>query len=127
MSTVELVEVANVAANELLLWVGYGTIVGLAAKAVMPGKDPGGAVGTMMMGIAGALIGCGITALFFEGVRITPISWLGFPLATAGAFILLFFYKLLSGTWYSEAEDGERWWHMHRRSRRRRRMVRETY
>ena len=37
--------------NELLVWVGFGTLVGLAAKAIMPGRDPGGAVATVLMGI----------------------------------------------------------------------------
>ena len=48
--------------NEFLVWVGFGTIVGLTAKAIMPGKDPGGAVATLMMGIVGTVIGCGTLA-----------------------------------------------------------------
>ncbi|HBL46963.1 MAG TPA: transglycosylase, partial [Planctomycetaceae bacterium] len=43
------------AVNEMLVWVGFGTLVGLAAKAIMPGKDPGGAVSTMLMGIGGSV------------------------------------------------------------------------
>jgi len=34
-------------------WVGFGTIVGLMAKAIMPGRDPGGAVATLSMGVGG--------------------------------------------------------------------------
>ena len=52
------------AVNEMLVWVGFGTLVGLAAKAIMPGKDPGGAVSTMLMGIGGSVVGCGTLRFF---------------------------------------------------------------
>ncbi len=51
------------AAHEVLMWVGFGTLVGLAAKAIMPGRDPGGALGTMLMGIVGSVLGCGVHCL----------------------------------------------------------------
>jgi uncharacterized membrane protein YeaQ/YmgE (transglycosylase-associated protein family) len=82
--------------QEILVWVGFGTIVGLTAKAIMPGKDPGGAVATLMMGIVGTVIGCGSLAFFIRDARITPISFLGFIAATSGAFLLLAFYRILS-------------------------------
>ena len=89
-------------ANDLLVWVGFGTLVGLMAKAIMPGRDPGGTVATLMMGIGGTVIGCGIVSYFYEGKRISPISPLGFAVGTAGAFILLFFYRLLGGYLFRE-------------------------
>lgn len=82
--------------QEFLVWVGFGTIVGLTAKAIMPGKDPGGAVATLLMGIVGSIIGCGTLAFFIPNTKITPISPFGFIAATAGAFLLLAFYKMLS-------------------------------
>ena len=88
--------------HQLLVWVGFGTLVGLLAKAIMPGKDPGGAVATLAMGIVGTIIGCGILSFFWKGYLISPISPLGFCVATAGAFILLFFYKLLGGYYFEE-------------------------
>jgi uncharacterized membrane protein YeaQ/YmgE (transglycosylase-associated protein family) len=89
-------------ANMLLVWVGFGTLVGLLAKAIMPGKDPGGAIATLAMGIAGTVIGCGVISYFWRGHLVTPISPLGFCVATAGAFVLLFFYKLLGGYYFDE-------------------------
>lgn len=89
-------------ANLVLTWVGFGTLVGLLAKAIMPGKDPGGAVATLTMGIAGTVIGCGIVSFFWKGYLISPISPLGFFVATGGAFVLLFFYKLLGGYYFRE-------------------------
>ena len=118
-------EIAAQAAHEVLLWVGFGTLVGLAAKGVMPGRDPGGTVATLMMGIAGSVVGCGTMTFFAADQRITPISPLGFVLATAGAFVLLFFHRLLSGTLFEEGQDRNlaRWWPF--RGRRRRVLVQE--
>lgn len=90
----------------VLTWVGFGTLTGLCAKAIMPGRDPGGALATLAMGIGGTVIGCGTLSYFSDGSRITPISPLGFVAATIGAFIILFFYKMLSGYWFVEGETG---------------------
>jgi uncharacterized membrane protein YeaQ/YmgE (transglycosylase-associated protein family) len=108
------------AAHEVLMWVGFGTLVGLAAKAIMPGRDPGGALGTMLMGIVGSVLGCGVIAFFCHGYRIMPISTVGFAAGTGGSFIILFFYRLLAGTFFVEAEDGERILYRSERARRRR-------
>ena len=93
-------------AHEVLMWIGFGTVVGLSAKALMPGRDPGGAVGTMLMGIVGSLIGCSLLLLFDTSFKITPISPIGFAAGTAGAFLLLFFFRLLSNSYVVEAVDG---------------------
>ena len=112
--------------NDLLVWVGFGTIVGLLAKAIMPGRDPGGAVATLAMGIGGSVFGCGIVSLLIEGQRVTPVSPLGTAVATAGAFIILAFYRLLGGYWFVEGEHpGRR--HRARYAARRRRRHRPAY
>ena len=90
--------------NDILVWIGFGTLVGLLAKAIMPGRDPGGAVTTLLMGIGGVIIGCGAWSLFSTGPRVTPVSPLGMVVATAGAFTLLAFYRLLGGYWIREGE-----------------------
>ncbi|MEQ8853071.1 GlsB/YeaQ/YmgE family stress response membrane protein [Gimesia sp.] len=122
-----MTQILQEAVNEMLVWVGFGTLVGLAAKAIMPGKDPGGAVSTMLMGIGGSVVGCGTLMFFWDGARVTPISSIGFLAATGGAFILLFFYRMLAGSFFAEAEDGERWLHRRRRRRRARGLADETY
>ncbi len=106
--------------NDILVWVGFGTIVGLLAKAIMPGRDPGGAVATLAMGVGGTVIGCGIVSYFYAGQRITPISPLGLAVATGGAFTLLFFYRLLVGYWFVEGDVPTRQYRrrFHRRRRR---------
>ncbi len=109
-------------AELVLIWVGYGTLTGLLAKAIMPGRDPGGAVATLCMGIGGAIVGCGTLTFFYKEAQVTPISPLGFLVATGGAFILLFFYRLLAGYFFVEGETDTRP-HLHRRRRRRRRAL----
>jgi uncharacterized membrane protein YeaQ/YmgE (transglycosylase-associated protein family) len=98
----QMVSMAQFWANQILVWVGFGTIVGLLAKAIMPGKDPGGAVATLAMGVAGTIIGCSVLSFFWKGHIVSPISPVGFCVATAGALVLLFFYKLLGGYYFPE-------------------------
>ncbi len=95
-------------ATDILVWIGYGTVVGLLAKAVMPGKDPGGALATLAMGIAGVIIGCGVWSLIGNVERITPISPPGLFAGTAGAFVILLFYRVLGGYWYEEPDRPRR-------------------
>ncbi len=105
MENAGFLEIAQEWANTLLIWVGFGTLAGLLAKAIMPGRDPGGAVATLAMGIGGTVIGCGVLTFFYQGHRVTPISPLGFIVATGGAFIILFFYRILVGYWFVEGDQ----------------------
>ena len=124
MSETEIIQIVKDSLNELLRWVGFGTLAGLAAKAIMPGRDPGGAVSTMLMGIGGSVIGCGTVLFFWRDAEIDPISSNGFVAATLGAFILLFFYRLLAGSFIRDSSVHEdKMMHRARNRRRRRRMV----
>ena len=102
-------------ADEIFMWTGFGTLVGLLAKALMPGPDPGGAVATLAMGIGGAVLGCAVFGYFIGGERIVPISPQGTLIATAGAFTLLFFYRLLGGHLIEEGEDVPRFYRRRQR------------
>jgi len=110
----------------VLVWVGFGTLVGLAAKAIMPGRDPGGAIATLAMGVGGVVIGCGVLSLALGGYVIKPISPLGMGVGTLGAFVLLFFYRLLGGYWFIEGEE-PKVLHRSRRGRRNYRRRRRGY
>ena len=110
-------------ANLGLTWIGFGVVVGLAAKAVMPGRDPGGTIATVMMGIAGTMIGCAFLQ-WTQGAdaeAVKPVSLLGFSVGSAGPLVLLAMYKVLGG--YSFVEDEQ----TSLRRRRRRRRYREVY
>ena len=78
----------------ILGWILFGLVVGALAKLVMPGKDPGGIIVTMLLGIAGAVIGGFIgRALGFYCERETA----GFLMSLLGAVVLLWIYRLAIG------------------------------
>lgn len=80
-----------------LTWVGFGFISGLTAKALLPGRDPGGAIVTFVLGVGGSLIGVA-TYSWGTGHHIqTLISPVGFAVAVGGALVLLVSHRLLSG------------------------------
>ena len=86
----------------VLVWIGFGTCVGLLAKALMPGRDPGGALATLLMGIAGSVIGMGVYTLTM-GEKIRPISVGGLFVGVAGAFVILMLHRMLAGFLIDEA------------------------
>jgi uncharacterized membrane protein YeaQ/YmgE (transglycosylase-associated protein family) len=80
----------------LLSWVVFGLIAGLIAKAIMPGRDPGGCIITVVIGVVGALLGGFIaTALGFGGI--SGFDWRSLLIAIIGAMVLLFLWRLISG------------------------------
>lgn len=76
----------------ILGWILFGLVVGALAKLVMPGRDPGGIVVTMLLGIAGALLGGFLgRALGFYGANEAA----GFLMSFAGAVVLLAAYRAI--------------------------------
>jgi len=75
-------------------WVGLGLIVGAVAKFIMPGKDPGGLIATVLIGILGALLGGAIGTRAGWG-EVTGYDIRSLAIATAGAIVLLIVYRIL--------------------------------
>jgi uncharacterized membrane protein YeaQ/YmgE (transglycosylase-associated protein family) len=76
----------------ILGWIIFGLIIGALAKLVMPGRDPGGIIVTIVLGIVGALLGGWLgRAIGLYG----PDEAAGFVMALIGALILLGLYRLL--------------------------------
>jgi len=69
-----------------------GLVVGAIAKLLMPGKDPGGCIITILLGIAGAFVGTWLGQLFWG-----PNYAAGWIMSIVGAMILLFIYRLVRG------------------------------
>lgn len=78
----------------ILAWIVFGLIVGIIAKLIMPGKDPGGFIITILLGVAGALIG-GYIATFLGWGSITGFDFPSFLIAIIGAILLLVIYRVL--------------------------------
>jgi uncharacterized membrane protein YeaQ/YmgE (transglycosylase-associated protein family) len=75
-------------------WIFFGLVVGIVGKLLMPGRDPGGFILTILLGIAGALLGGFIgraLGLYREG---EPA---GFIMAIIGSIVLLVIYRLVIG------------------------------
>ena len=76
-------------------WILFGLIVGVVAKLIMPGPDPGGMMVTILLGIVGAFIG---------GFMGRMLGWygegdpVGFIMAVVGAIVVLFAYRKISST-----------------------------
>ncbi len=77
----------------ILSWLVLGLVVGALAKLLMPGKDPGGMLVTIAIGIAGALIGGGVGSLLGLG-EVSGFDLMSLALATGGALLLLIAYRL---------------------------------
>jgi len=77
-------------------WIIFGFIAGALAKLLLPGKDPGGCLVTILLGVVGASIGGWIgTRLGFGTVQGFDLRSLG--IAILGAVVLLLLYRLLRG------------------------------
>lgn len=71
----------------------FGLVVGVIAKFLFPGRDPGGIIVTILIGIAGSFVGSWIGRLFGFGSRYEA-KWI---MSIVGAMALLFLYKMIFG------------------------------
>ena len=80
----------------ILSWIIFGLIAGITAKLLMPGRDPGGCVITMLLGVAGAFVG----GFLYRLVTGTEVLFFGFDfrslaIAVLGAVVVLAIYRLV--------------------------------
>ncbi|MFC8225191.1 GlsB/YeaQ/YmgE family stress response membrane protein [Streptomyces sp. NPDC057287] len=82
----------------IIAWIFIGLLAGLIAKALMPGKDPGGIIITMLIGIAGGLLGGWLGKVIFGVDSIDGFfdlsTWIA---AVVGSLILLVLYRVITG------------------------------
>ena len=80
----------------ILSWILFGLVVGVVAKFLMPGDDPGGVIVTILLGVAGAFVGGFIgTQLGWGSVGTWDLR--SFGLSIGGAMLLLIGYRLIRG------------------------------
>lgn len=81
----------------IIAWIVLGLIVGLIAKRLTPSEGPGGLLATVLVGVAGALVGGFLSSLLGMG-SITEVNLNSALIALGGALLLLFGYRYyLSG------------------------------
>jgi uncharacterized membrane protein YeaQ/YmgE (transglycosylase-associated protein family) len=77
---------------EILSWIVFGLVIGIIAKVLMPGRDPGGFIVTTLLGVAGAMVGGFMgRAMGFYGEGQTA-GWL---MSILGAVLLLAIYRMM--------------------------------
>ncbi|OKI61756.1 GlsB/YeaQ/YmgE family stress response membrane protein [Streptomyces sp. MJM1172] len=82
----------------IIAWIVIGLLAGIIAKALLPGRDPGGIIVTVLIGIAGALLGGWLGKVLFGVDSIDGFfevsTWVA---AIVGSMILLLAYRMVSG------------------------------
>jgi uncharacterized membrane protein YeaQ/YmgE (transglycosylase-associated protein family) len=78
----------------ILGWIFFGLVVGVIGKLLMPGRDPGGFVITILLGIAGALVGGFLGRMLGFYREGDPV---GFVMAVIGSIVLLLLYRAVAG------------------------------
>jgi uncharacterized membrane protein YeaQ/YmgE (transglycosylase-associated protein family) len=81
----------------ILAWIVLGLIAGIIAKALVPGRDPGGCIVTIVIGIVGALLGGWLSTLLGFGGLAGGLDVRNLVIATLGSIVLLILWRLLSG------------------------------
>ena len=83
----------------ILSWIVFGLIAGVIARLLMPGRDPGGCIITILLGVAGAFVG-GFIYRLATGTKVLYFGFdLGsFAIAVLGAVVLLALYRLIART-----------------------------
>jgi uncharacterized membrane protein YeaQ/YmgE (transglycosylase-associated protein family) len=75
-------------------WLLFGLVVGAIAKFLMPGRDPGGWIVTILLGIAGSFVGGFLASTLMGRGNDSTAGWIG---SIIGAMVLLFVYRLIVG------------------------------
>jgi uncharacterized membrane protein YeaQ/YmgE (transglycosylase-associated protein family) len=78
----------------ILVWILFGLVVGVVAKFLMPGRDPGGFVITIVLGIVGAFVGGFVGRMLGWYGDGDPV---GFIMAVLGAIVVLAIYRMTVG------------------------------
>ena len=79
-------------------WIVLGLLAGAIAKALLPGDDSGGIIVTMLIGVAGALLGGFLAGVLFDSDPVDEFfdlsTWIA---AIVGAIVLLLIYRMVTG------------------------------
>ena len=81
----------------IISWIVFGLIAGIIAKLLLPGRDPGGCIITMLLGIIGAFVGGFIFKLLIGRPDVTRFDLGSLVVAVIGAIVVLLIYRLIVG------------------------------
>jgi uncharacterized membrane protein YeaQ/YmgE (transglycosylase-associated protein family) len=81
----------------IISWIVFGLVAGVIAKLLMPGRDPGGCIITMLLGVAGAFVGGFVFELLTGRPQVIRFDLGSLVVAVIGAIIVLLIYRLIAG------------------------------
>ena len=81
----------------IISWIVFGLVAGVIAKLLMPGRDPGGCIITMLLGVAGAFVGGFVCELLTGRPQVIRSDLGSLVVAVIGAIIVLLIYRLIAG------------------------------
>jgi uncharacterized membrane protein YeaQ/YmgE (transglycosylase-associated protein family) len=81
----------------IIAWIIFGLIAGIIAKLLMPGRDPGGCIITILLGIAGAFVGGFIFGFLTGRPQIMRFDFGSLFVAIIGAVVVLLIYRMIVG------------------------------
>jgi uncharacterized membrane protein YeaQ/YmgE (transglycosylase-associated protein family) len=81
----------------LIFWILFGAIVGIVARFLVPGADPMGWIGTILLGIIGSFAGGFLAQLFFHGAVTFPPPTTGWIGSIVGAIVVLLVWRMSQG------------------------------
>ncbi|GAL58255.1 MULTISPECIES: GlsB/YeaQ/YmgE family stress response membrane protein [Enterobacteriaceae] len=79
----------------IIAWIIFGLIAGIIAKFIMPGRDGGGFIITVILGIVGAVVGGWLATMFGVGGDVTGFNLPSFLVAVVGAIVVLAIYRMV--------------------------------
>ena len=79
----------------IIAWIIFGLIAGIIAKFIMPGRDGGGFIITVILGIIGAVVGGWLATMFGVGGDVTGFNLPSFLVAVVGAIVVLAIYRMV--------------------------------
>ena len=81
----------------IVAWIFFGLIAGVVAKLLMPGRDPGGCIVTMLLGVAGAFVGGFVFEQLTGRAQMMRFDFGSLLVAIIGAIVVLLVYRLIVG------------------------------
>jgi uncharacterized membrane protein YeaQ/YmgE (transglycosylase-associated protein family) len=81
----------------LVAWIVLGLLAGIIAKALVPGRDPGGCFLTIVIGVVGALLGGWLSTVLGYGGLSGRLDWRNLIIAVLGSVVLLILLRLVRG------------------------------
>ena len=93
-ASLDLAPAAQHWVNLILIWLGFGTLVAILVRCVIPGKEPSGMISTILIGVVGTCVGPLVVSTIWRIEDFNPISPIGFFASFVCSLLFLLFYQI---------------------------------